>query len=392
MEARWKILLILFVARTGLGFQFQVLGSVTPQLVESLSIDYRSAGMLVGLFLLAGIFLSFPAGLANRYLSDRWLVTLGLLLLGSGGLLSGFASGYEVIALGRVISGAGFVFGTLYFAKMVADWFSGKELATAMGILVMSWPVGIALGQNLHPLIAEQFGYQTAFFMAAAYCILAALLMWLCYRPPADKAVIDSSQPNKQVRQKLSPIHLKLTLLAALVWAFFNAGYVVYLSFSAQALIQSGQTVTSAAIISSIPSWIMIFSAIVAGVLVDRTGQKNLVLYVSSLAAVISMLLLAFNAFVYFAVIIFGVIAMASAGVIMSLTGEAMPVESRAFGMGIFFTLYFLIGLPAPAIAGWLYDITGDAGMPLVFGALLFVMAALANVGFRFIQRGANQI
>jgi hypothetical protein len=49
---------MLFAARTGLGFQFQTLGSVSPDVVEALSISYQQLGMLIGLFSLAGVFLA----------------------------------------------------------------------------------------------------------------------------------------------------------------------------------------------------------------------------------------------------------------------------------------------------------------------------------------------
>jgi len=161
MESRWKILTILFLARIGLGFQFQVLGSVSPQLIDDIGFNYREVGTLVGLFMVAGVFLSFPAGLIGRFTSDRVLVGCGLGILALGGFIASTGSGFYLIGFGRIICGAGFVFGTLYFAKMIADWFSGREVATAMTILVMSWPVGIALGQLVHPLIASQFGYST---------------------------------------------------------------------------------------------------------------------------------------------------------------------------------------------------------------------------------------
>ena len=58
ISARWWVLLMLFAARTGLGFQFQTLGSVSPDVVEALSISYQQLGMLIGLFSLAGVFLA----------------------------------------------------------------------------------------------------------------------------------------------------------------------------------------------------------------------------------------------------------------------------------------------------------------------------------------------
>jgi hypothetical protein len=74
----------------------------------------------------------FPVGIA----SDRVLAGLGLGALALGGAISAMASDPAGIGAGRLLSGAGFLFDTLYFTKMVADWFKGREIATAMSILV----------------------------------------------------------------------------------------------------------------------------------------------------------------------------------------------------------------------------------------------------------------
>ena len=55
--------------------------------------------------------------------------------------------------------------------------------------------------------------------------------------------------------------------------------------------------------------------------------------------------------------------------------------------MGLFFSIYFLIQAPAPAIAGWLYDLTTDAFWPVLFAMALFFATVLANLAFRFAQK-----
>jgi len=141
---RWRILALLFAARVGLGFQFQTMGAVGGALTDAFGLDNAQLGMMIGLFMAPGLFLALPAGFSGRFASDRVLAGLGLGALALGSALSAMASGPAGIGFGRVLSGAGFLFATLYFTKMVADWFEGREIATAMSILVMSWPFGRA--------------------------------------------------------------------------------------------------------------------------------------------------------------------------------------------------------------------------------------------------------
>ncbi|MBM3587119.1 MAG: MFS transporter [Alphaproteobacteria bacterium] len=138
---RWAMLALLFFCRTRLGFQFQTMGSAAPGVMAEIGLSLTEIGTLIGFSMLPGMVLSIPGGYAARHMSDKGLLVLGLLVMGLGGATAAIAAGFGMLALGRVLCGIGFVIGTIYLAEMVQDWFGGKELATAMGILVLSWPL-----------------------------------------------------------------------------------------------------------------------------------------------------------------------------------------------------------------------------------------------------------
>lgn len=377
-RTRWLILAMLFACRTGLGFQFQTLGSVSGSLVTQLGFSYAEIGTLIGFFMLPGLVLALPLGYAGRYLPDRALVAIGLFSLAAGGAIASVAQGFGLLALGRLACGVGFVISTIYLTKMVADWFGGKELATAMGVLVMSWPFGIAMGQIGHVWLAAQFDWRAAFAVAAVYCAVGAVAVFLLYRPPPQAKLAQAGGPIGLPRSELV-----LTLLAATVWGLFNAGYIAYLSFAPRVLMAGSYGATQAAAVISIASWVMIFSGALCGQLADRTGKRDLILYVCTAVAVVALLLLRQTSLAVVLSLAFGLIGMAPAGVIMALTGEAMAPQRRAFGMGVFFSFYFVLMTAAPPIAGWLYDLSGDPYWPIVFAAFLFAAGALANWAFR---------
>lgn len=382
MHSRWFILAILFASRIGLGFQFQTLGSVSEPLISELDLNYTEIGTLIGLFMVPGLFMAIPAGFAGRFVSDRFIVGLGLLALGAGGGLASIAQSFELLAAARLLCGAGFVFSTIFFTKIVADWFAGKELATAMSILVMSWPFGIALGQVGHGWIAVNLDWRIAFLVAAAYCAIGALIvMAFCREAPGV------ARPTGGFALALGRNEMVLIVAAALVWSLFNAGYVVYLSFAPSVLMAGGYATVSALGVISLASWLMIFSGALCGLIADRTGRADLVLYVCMAAAVTALLVLPVIPLAIPSSLLFGLMGMAPAGVIMALSTQAMKPENRALGMGVFFSVYFLLQAPAPAIAGWLYDLSADPYQPVLFGAALFFLTAVANGAFRRAQR-----
>ncbi len=379
---RWRILALLFLARVGLGLQFQTLGAVGDNLVVAFEFDYAGIGLLIGLFMAPGLFLAIPAGFAGRHAADRVLASLGLFALAIGGIVSGTAADGWTIGLGRVLAGAGFLFTTLYCTKMLADWFVGREIATAMAVLVMSWPFGIAMGQVGHAWLADAYGWRLPFLVAAGYCAGAALAVFLLYRPPADlPAAASSSAPLR-----LSGKEWRLVLCAGAAWGAFNAGYVVYLGFGPTMLAAHGHSLTGAAGILSIASWLMILSGALCGQLADRFGRRETILVVCMAGAIMALALLAVPGAGLPASLLFGLVGMAPAGVIMAMAGAAVAPARRAFGMGVFFMVYHASMTAAPPVAGAIFDATGHPLAPLVLGMLLFAAVVPAGLVFRHLE------
>ncbi|WP_282048389.1 CynX/NimT family MFS transporter [Sulfitobacter mediterraneus] len=382
---RWRILGLLFLARIGLGLQFQTVASVGDDLVAAYGLDYAGIGLLIGLFMAPGLVLALPAGYWGRFVSDRIMVVFGLGALALGGLVSSLAVESWTIGLGRIFAGAGFLFTNLYFTKMVADWFEGHEIATAMSILVMSWPFGIAMGQVGHAWLAVAYCWQIPFQAASLYCLIAALAVFAFYRTPHDLPPLNNGSAARLTRQEW-----RLILCAAVAWGVFNAAYVTYLSYGPKVLEDLGQTAIAAAGIISVGSWIMIVSGAVCGQIVDRIGGRNVVLSVCMGGAIVALLLLSKPDAGLSASLLFGLIGMAPAGVIMALSGQALRPHVRAFGMGVFFTVYYAIMLVTPPAVGAIRDATGNAQGPIWFAIALFALVVPLSLMFQHFKEMQN--
>lgn len=378
---RWWILGLLFACRAALGFQFQTLGSVSESLVSALGFSYAQIGTLIGLFMLPGLLLALPAGMLGRFVGDRQLVSLAFFCMAGGGALAALAQGFGQLALGRLASGAGFVFGTIYLTKMTADWFAGKELATALGVLVMSWPLGIAVAQVGQVWIDLHHGWPAVFGVAALYSAAAGAALWLLYRPPPGLVRPQAGPAGLPRREWL------LTLVAATCWGLYNAAYIVYLSFAPRVLVAGGYGPAQAAAVISLASWAMIVSGVLGGRIADRSGRGAQMFYLCAVVGIGALLLLREPGWAVVLSLVFGLAGGAPAGVIMALTGEAMAPQRRAFGMGVFFSLYFVLLSLAPPLAGWLYDARDDAFVPICFAIALFVGAALCFGLFGVLKR-----
>ncbi len=378
---RWRILGLLFLARIGLGFQFQTLGSVGDSLTVAFGLDYAGVGLLIGLFMLPGLFLALPAGYLGRFVTDRQMVVFGLGALAAGGVVSSLAVDSWMMGAGRLIAGAGFLSTNLYFTKMVADWFEGREIATAMSILVMSWPFGIAMGQVGHAWLEQAFGWQVPFQVASVYCLIAALAVFVVYRPPNALPQVGSVGTARMTRQEW-----RLIFCAAVAWGIFNAAYVIYLSFGPKLLESLGLSAIAAAGIVSVGSWLMIVSGTLCGQIADRLGRRDVIVTVCMSGAVLSLILLSVPGAGLAASLLFGLVGMAPAGVIMALAGQALRPQVRAFGMGIFFTVYFAIMMATPPIAGAILDRTGHEQGPIVLAMAMFALVVPLSLAFRYFK------
>jgi hypothetical protein len=73
-----------------------------------------------------------------------------------------------------------------------------------------------------------------------------------------------------------------------------------------------------------------------------------------------------------------GIIGGIPAGSIMAMPAAVLRPQSRAVGMGLFWTIYYGIYAFLPPFAGLALDFTNSTASPLFFGAgLLFVSIAL---------------
>src|SRR5689334_15126302 len=182
VDSRWVALAVIFITRTSMGLQFQSVGSVGPLLVGELGLSYAQLGTLVGLYLLPGVALALPGGLLGQRLGDRRALIVSLIIMVAGGALTAGSSSFAGIATGRLGSGGGGVLMNIVIIKITADWFAGRETATAMAVMLTAWPAGLALAAATLGGIASATSWRVALAVAAATPMLGLLLITLVYR------------------------------------------------------------------------------------------------------------------------------------------------------------------------------------------------------------------
>jgi predicted MFS family arabinose efflux permease len=369
---RWLILAVLTFARIAVGFQFQSVSAVSHLLIEKFHIGYTVLGTLVGLYLLPGIAMALPGGmLAQRY-GDKRIVCVGLAGMISGGLLMAMATDLPQLLAGRMLSGAGAVLLNVVITKMVTDWFEEHNVVSALGILVTSWPLGIALALVALPMFANIFDWAAAMYLTAAMSAVALLSVAAFYRSPSSR----QSEQARRLRLSLTRRELLLSILAGLVWTCYNIGFIIVPAFGPAFLIAAGSNAETASAIVSTASWVIIPAVPFGAWLAERIGRPTatmiacFLLSACAITAVIS---------VGASVALFAVVGLTFAppgGLIMALPGEAARPQHRAVAMGVYYTCYYAGNGMLSALSGYARDFSGDAAAPLWFAVAMLVLAS----------------
>jgi predicted MFS family arabinose efflux permease len=378
------ILLLLFVARTSLAFQVQSVASVSSLLVNDLGLDLTDVGGLIRMVMLPGVIIALPSGFVSRWWSDKVFVLSGLAMMMLGGILTGMADSYLLMAIGRLVSGVGLVLNIVYMVKMTMDWFAGGEIATAMSILVTSWPFGFALGQAFQPELAAILGWRVVPYVTVAVCGVCWLLLAMGYQAPGQER--EAKPAGRQGTGGLSWPSLGLVSLAGLAWTLMNIGYLIYLSFAPIGMVEHGETAVVAHRFASLASWAMLVSMPAGGWLADKTGKPDVWLLVGAVAGTVSLALLPGAGRPAVLCTAFGLLAVAPAGLVIALPAEVLAPPQRALGMGVFYTYYYAGMATGPMIAGMLSDRFATGNAALYFASALFLGLAVCHWLFRRLQ------
>ena len=383
MSKRWLVLAVLAFARIAMGFQFQAVASVSPFLVEEFGIDYASIGTLIGLYLLPGVVLALPGGWLGRRFGEKRMVLGGLALMAVGGAVSAYGTSYAILVTGRVLTGVGVVLQFVLMTKMLADWFKGKELVFAMSLYLNGWPIGIGLALVTQVGLATAHSWRTVFLATAVFCAFTFVVLALLYRsPPAPKAAaVDATDSRLTLREIL------MVSFAGLIWTFVNAGWVITVSFSPGYLRSQGVGLNEAATVTSLATWLGVIGLPLGGWLASRLGRPNAFIVASMVIGGLAVLAVPFTSAYALCFSVIGLIIFLPAGIMAALPIEVLRPESRAMGLGLFYTWWYAGMAALPPLGGWSYDVTGNPAAPILCAAAFVFMTLVALLCFRLCQR-----
>jgi MFS family permease len=378
------VLVGLALARAAYTFQLQSMAVVAPGIAEDLGLNVASVGTLIGVMMLPGVFIAIPAGLLSQWIGERRFMVFCLSAMVVGGLVCGLGHSFGWLVAGRLIAGVGAIGISVIGNKIVADWFVGKEIATAMAINVAGFPAGIALALVTLGHLATPEAWPGAFFAAAGVSSVALAVFVLTYRS------VEAAETGRVARTRLSLGEIGMVSLAGLIFALQNAMVIITVSFVPLFLISGGMPAATAASIVGIGLWVTILSVPIGGFIVDKVGNPNAVIVVGMLFGRLGTLLV-----IPFADSIPALLALMAiltfigtlpSGPMLALSSEVLRPDTRAAGMGVSSTWVYVALSLGPITAGLVSDATGDPSAPIYLIGALAMLTVLALGLFRILQ------
>ena len=181
-----------------------------------------------------------------------------------------------------------------------------------------------------------------------------------------------------------------MVLIASLIWVLFNTGFIAIPSFAPAFLTSVGYTVTGAAALVSMVTWIVIPSIQIGGFISERLRRPNLIVVISFSGIGLGMCLVPYWPNPFFLFIWLGLILGPAVGIITALPAAVLQPQNRAAGMGLYYAFYYGTLSVLTTATGFSRDFTQSPAAPLIFGGMLVFIAIAVYALFRMLHARAK--
>jgi MFS family permease len=359
-----------------------------PEISKKLNLDLVQIGMIWGMTSLPGIFVSLFVGILIDRFGTAKVLTVTCLLTGIACALRGLAGGYTSLLLYNVLFGL--VISPLSFVthNAAGQWFSGKQLGMANGILAMGMGVGCILGSMITATVLSPWlgGWQNVLYV---YAIIPAVMafFWLKTRsrhvPRTDHARLTETISFKQSIMhviKLKPVWI--IGIAYLCVIGYRTGLSGYLPTYLEGI--GWSTINTAGVVSAL-SAASVLGVVPVSFLSDRIGLRKMVIIPVLVLIFISVALLGFvqGGGIWLIVILMGIFQEGVTAILLTVTMETKGVGVVYAGtaLGLIATFAKIGGLLGPPMGNSLAAIKPSYGFLFWAG-----LVALATLLFLFVK------
>ncbi len=259
-------------------------GAMAPFIGEDFDLSPTQKGLMLSIPIFAGALMRFPLGVMAQYIGRKNATVVEMALIAVA-MLFGYLFVHnfnDLLAMGVLLGIAGSSFGVAL--SLGAGWFPPKHKGLAMG-LVGAGNIGTAVSVLIAPPLAQAYGWQAVYGMAAAATVVPLVVMILFAKEPPD---VDS---HSNLREHVSCLFERDGWAFSLIYGVTFGGFIGLTTFLPSyyyeqfhvSKVQAGQLTMLAAFMGAV---LRIFG----GWISDRWGGVN-TLTVVMLTVIVSLVL-----------------------------------------------------------------------------------------------------
>jgi MFS family permease len=373
LTRRWAIVLALFVVTFGISMPLAAYGVFLPIIAETFGWSRGAIASAISLSLILGGVAGFFVGrLADRH-GPRVMLILTAGLAGIGyGLVSSVGALWQLYVLVGVLGGTGMSSFYLLSTSTVSHWFHDRR-GLALALVLAGFNLGYMTAWPLAAWLIEQLGWRPAYAVIGFGCAAVSLLAATSVRLPhaseritarpvgAPTAASGLSLGNALREPRFWILNVSWLLLGGVIFTFsvhavpFARDQGVSLQIASLALTAYG--------IGSVTG------RVISGLVSDRIGARVTMqaAYIVELAALLILATAPAPGVLLLVMTLFGAGAASTDNTFVRVIPDLFGLRAIGAIMGVL-TLGWRIGAAlGPAVAGFLYDLTGSYAVP--FGA-----------------------
>lgn len=259
------------------GFTMQSLPPLFETIRQEIPFSHTKAGLLMGAYGLAGLFLPLVIAGFARKLNQKRLMMVALWVIIGGLILFAASRSYPALFVGRALSGGGGVVLAILTPLFINRLFPREMIGKVIGLFNTGFPVGFIAAVNFFPFGSGLMGWRFSILVIVIVAIFLTIVFGLGFQNPLPASPSASGNNPGAVT-----VGSKVWLLVS-VNVLVAACTLPFTTFVPEYLAQRGMTTTGASLLIS---FIMLETSILGpfiGILVDRTRMYRQLLLVAGL-------------------------------------------------------------------------------------------------------------
>lgn len=404
MKVKYKVAVVVMICYLVAWLDRMAISMAVPAMMKELGWSATSVGTIMSAFFLGYALFQMPGGMLSDKIGPRKVITGALVWWSLFTGLTGAVSSFSAMIVTRFLFGIGEgVFpGPVW--KVIGNWFSKKDRATANSLILTTVALGPAITPLLVAPILGAYGWRTLFFILGLMGVGCVIISWLYIsNTPQEHKSIPQSELDEHESERaadaqsgdkaLAKAFLGQLMASPAIWILFISvltltitiyGYLTWLP--AYLTKVRGLSLAKVGIAASVPFFFASIGMALSGWLSDKFFSNN-----RKILVIVSELLGAFFLYQFF-----NVADMATAqvyqcvaafflymalGAIWTLPVLMIPEHLMGSGAGFVNTGGQIGGFVAPMAIGFMIDYFGGdyvAGFNVLIGSTLISAVIVA--------------